>query len=104
MKDVYAIYEMSHPLRFVDRHLQKMRAGSRALAERTSKAQEVMTRMLNRLDAPGEGNLGAEILRRGLRRLVTATIELGVSLLVRKFFAPQHLTIVRPFPAPRSAS
>jgi hypothetical protein len=95
---------MSRPLRFVDRNLRKVRVGSRAIAERTSKGREVLTRMLNRLDGRSGRNFGAEILRQVLRRLVTATIELGVSLLVRKFFTPQRLTIIRPFPAPRSAS
>ena len=98
------VYEMSHPLRFVGRNLGKVRTASRALAEGTSKAQEVMSRMLNRLDGPGERSFAAEILVQVLRRLVTATIEIGVSLLVRKFFTPPHLSIVRPFPAPRSAS
>jgi hypothetical protein len=46
----------------------------------------------------------AERYEEALHRLVTATIEFGVSLLVRKFFAPRRLTIVRPFPAPRSAT
>ena len=95
---------MSHPLRFVDRNLRRVRVGSRALAKRASKGTEILARMLNRLDGPSGRNSGAEILRQVLRRLVTATIELGVSLLVRKLFAPQRLTIVRPFPAPRSAS
>jgi hypothetical protein len=103
VKDVYAIYEMSHPLRFVGRSLRKVRAGSRAIAERTSKGREVLTRMLNRLDGTSGRTFGAEVVRQVLRRLVTATIELGVSLFFRRLFAPQRLTIVRPFPAPRSA-
>jgi hypothetical protein len=95
---------MSYPLRFVDRNLRSVRAGSRALAARTATAQGLIAQTLNRFRGLNARRVGAEILRQVLRRLVTATIELGVSLLVRKFFTPQRLTIVRPFPAPRSAS
>jgi hypothetical protein len=95
---------MSHPLRFLDRNFRKVRRGSSALAAQTVKLRETIREMILRVDLQVAKALSAEIFRRVLRQLVMTAIELSVGLFVRKVSTPPRPTIVRPFPAPRSAS
>jgi hypothetical protein len=92
---------MSQPLRFVDRNLEKLRAGFRAF---TSTASELMSRVRSRPTWPKASAYAAEVFRQVLHRVLAVTIESGVNVLIQTVFAPRRLTVVHPCPSPRSAS
>ena len=91
---------MKHPMRFVDANLRRVKAGSRALGKRLSEAGERLVLKMEPRHGHGNRSLAAELLERGVRRLLTTAMELGVSLLLRRLFPQRRLATVHPFPVP----
>jgi hypothetical protein len=88
---------------FIEANLEKVKAGSRALARRLPDAGRALDRIVN--PEPGDKqSFGDEILRQIIRRVVLVMIEIGIGALFRRFTVRRTPARVYPFPTVQPAS